>query len=162
MSPGLDAEMQGLFQNGVPFLSVPPQMGLKESQDRIKHQSLQMQFYSNKKNYSAQVNSPAGLNSEKKVPTFLPSTMSVMTWPVTLGLVPFAITTEVPSCKAQRAALTCSQAEIKKKYILYKIYLILILSPIKRTIFYCVQYDMQALSYLKTPSESWVIPTRYM
>lgn len=62
--------------------------------------------------YSAQVNSPAGLNSEKKVPTFLPSTMSVMTWPVTLGLVPFAITTEVPPCKAQRAALTCSQAEI--------------------------------------------------
>lgn len=50
MSPGLDAEMQGLFQNGAPFLSVPPQMGLKESQDRIKHQSLQMQFYSNKNN----------------------------------------------------------------------------------------------------------------
>lgn len=49
MSPGLDAEMQGFFQNGAPFLSVPPQMGLKESQDRIKHQSLQMQFYSNKK-----------------------------------------------------------------------------------------------------------------
>lgn len=53
-----------------------------------------------------QVNSPAGLISEKKVPTFLPSTMSVMTWPVTFGWVPFAITTEVPPWRAQRAALT--------------------------------------------------------
>ncbi len=53
-------------------------------------------------------NSPAGLTSEKKVPTFLPSTMSVITWPVTLGCVPLAMTTDVPPWRAQRAALTWS------------------------------------------------------
>lgn len=50
--------------------------------------------------------SPAGFTSEKKVPTFFPSTMSVMTCPDTLGWVPLAMTTEVPPCKAQRAAFT--------------------------------------------------------
>lgn len=49
---------------------------------------------------------PAGFTSEKKVPTFFPSTISVMTCPDTFGWVPLAITTEVPPCKAQRAAFT--------------------------------------------------------
>lgn len=49
---------------------------------------------------------PAGLTSEKNVPTFFPSTMSVMTWPVTLGCVPLAMTTDVPPCSAQSAAFT--------------------------------------------------------
>lgn len=65
--------------------------------------------------------SPAGLISVKKVPTFLPSTMSVMTWPVTLGWVPFAMTTEVPLCKAQTAAFTYNRTSLleEKQYFIY-------------------------------------------
>lgn len=49
---------------------------------------------------------PAGFTSEKKVPTFFPSTISVMTWPEILGWVPLAITTEVPPWRAHKAAFT--------------------------------------------------------
>lgn len=68
-----------------------------------------------------QMYSPAGLISVKKVPTFLPSTMSVMTWPVTLGWVPFAMTTEVPLCKAQTAAFTYNRTSLleEKHYFIY-------------------------------------------
>lgn len=54
-------------------------------------------------------NLPAGFTSEKNVPTFFPSTISVMTWPEILGCVPLAITTEVPPWRAHRAALTCKK-----------------------------------------------------
>lgn len=72
-----------------------------------------------KRSYS---NIPAGLTSEKKVPTFFPSTMSVITWPVILGFVPFAMTTEVPPCSAQRAALTCKTVTqmLKEFYFLIR------------------------------------------
>lgn len=65
--------------------------------------------------------SPAGFTSEKKVPTFFPSTISVMTWPEIFGWVPFAITTEVPPCRAHRAAFTYSkgQSQLQEIHLLF-------------------------------------------
>lgn len=43
--------------------------------------------------------------------------MSVMTWPVTLGSVPLAMTTDVPPCRAHRAAFTWTRQKIMKLQI---------------------------------------------